>query len=484
MSDNTIQVWLIGTKVEKWVTFPIHPYYMNFTAYQMNAIDPTSLPYPRISWIAANNEEVIRFQCGPSLSCYPTIKDPVPIPVPGPKFYVKSIVDMKYDWEMDMLLVHPGGAIRVQESNTDLTVVSSLSWASQPWFNTFPANELRGVVRTWAGRNNQAKSRLSLAISPQNVTSVGLIVSAIYEPNDSRQLRTVTMMPQAAQGLGAHEKNTGDGLVYYWLIQEAFSSFDTKNAFVMSHGGSAQDPLGSASTTFNPGVHWSSEVFLFDRSDLLVTLDVGLLASGNETQALQPGSWGGFDLWVPKYSYGYGAPEVKLRSPKHMASGMPILARTVFGEFQGSTVSMASKRADGCWYYIIFDYNSSTAKRKLMSSLLKRSSETIEMIRRSPNQFADLVFPSDLTFRSTEHRDVDEIRAASASSTASKNAAKKLDVFSATTSTAATFQHDTMFTPDCRATTCNIDEPGDCPIGKCWARGAIGGFQCCEHPPV
>lgn len=483
MSDNTIQIWLIGTKVEKWVTFPIHPYYMNFTSYKMNAIDPTSLPHPRISWIAANNEEVIRFQCGPGPSCYPTIKDPVPIPTGGPKFFVKSIVNMKYNWEMDMLLVHPGGAIRVQESNTDLTVVSSLSWANQPWFNTYPTNELRGVVRTWAGRNNQLKSRLTLAISPTNVTSVGLIVSAIYEPNDSRQVRTVTLMPQSAQNLAAHEKNTGDGLVYYWLIQEAFAGVSAKNAFVLSHGGSAQDPLQHASTTFNPGVHWSSEVFLFDRSDDLVTLDVGMIASGNETQSLSPGPFGGYNIWTPQYAYGYGAPEVQLRSPKHMSSGMPILARNVFGEYQGSMASLASQHSDGCWYYVILDWNSNVAKQQAIDQLLKRSSETIEMIRNSPNHFADHAFPSSPAFRSTEDRDIENMSTPNSFTTANTIKTKKA-VDTAATSAAHDFKRDFMFTPDCRATTCSIDEPGDCPIGKCWARGAVGGFQCCEHPPV
>ena len=480
MSDNTIQLWSVGNDAEYIVTWNIHPYYMNFTSYKLNGIDPTSSPYPRVSWIAANNEEVIRFQCGPAANCYPTIKDPVPIPI-KPNFYVQAIRNINYGDDMSLLLVHPGGAIRVQETNTDLYVVDSLDWSSQSWFQTFPVNRINGAVRTYVNHNNQARGRLTVAISPQsNVTGVGLIVNAVYD-SIGRRLKQVTMMPQAAQNFAAHEKNTGDGLVYYWLMQTPYVDTATKNAYVLSHGGGSQNAPQYASTTFKPGVHWSREVFLFDKGELMGTLDIGMLVSGNEAQS-------GFNVWSPQFAFGQASPEVVLGNSRPVTSfGMPILADNLFGDHLGSAASMATKGPDGCWWYVILDWNAnSPGKRLALDAFRQRSTEMYKEIRANPhrNYTKDAVTQRIEKAQAAQEQQVLQGQGANNAMKSANDFSKILSDPLKTSTSAKRESTMGQFSANCRVSNCDIDNPGDCPIGQCWARGAIGGFQCCEHPPV
>ena len=450
MSDNTIQVWVVGNSYDYELTFTVDPAFTkDYTAYRLYDVEVGTIPHPVLKFVVANGKEMFRFMCGPDTTCQATLAAPVPLPsVAHTGFKVEAIESVNYLGTDHYLLVHAGGVVRVARTPSALNIVDYLDWSQEPWFKAFPVDHLRGVVRTYQGRNGQARGRLAIAIGPSsgNNTAVGLLVNVIYDNLSSPSIQAVAMLPQSAQNLGAHEKDSGDGMVYYWCIQEPTFVPSAKNAFVMSHGGSPQDARTYAAATFPPGVHWSSEVFLFDRGDLLGTAKVGMIVSGNETMAMRPGSLGGFDVWAPRYNYGNGwlPSEVVLGNPTHVFGfGMPILAKNVFGEFLGSMASMASKGADGCWYAVIIDWfandpHGMAANGNTQSS---ESSETSKV---------------DQNLHQSDRQDVSFVN----------------------------LEREATFAPDCHVSTCSIDSPGDCPIGKCWARGSLGGFQCCQHPPV
>ena len=489
MSDNTIQLWGVGQTVEHIVTWTVPPEFGNLTAYKLNSADLLSLPYPRVSWIAADNKEVVRFQCGPTTAlCYSTLKAPVPLPI-MPNFYVQSIKEVNYNNAVTLLLTHPGGVVRIEEKHLEIVVLDSLNWANSPWFQKFPVSRIRGAVRTYAGINNQLRGRLTVPISPAgNVTGVGLIVNLEYDLKGHR-VKQVTMMPQAVQNFAAHEKNTGDGLIYYWLMQTPFTDRHTKNAFILSHGGSAQNPLQYASTTFDPGIHWSSEVFLFDKGETVPTRDVGMIVSGNETMSLWPGAHSGFDVWTPKYSYGYSSPEVELGTSLRVESfGMPVMANNVFGEFVGSSASMATRgwsseigKADyPCWYYVILNWNFKAPTQAYEDKIRSISTDYFLEARKGntgPTTSTDyyqgvLAAVKDVPLNYEKYAANDEFKVT-----------EEIVDHKASIETRRAAKTD-LFAANCRVSNCDIDEAGDCPIGRCWARGAIGGFQCCEHPPV
>lgn len=46
-------------------------------------------------------------------------------------------------------------------------------------------------------------------------------------------------------------------------------------------------------------------------------------------------------------------------------------------------------------------------------------------------------------------------------------------------------QESKMFAENCKASSCDLDVPGDCDVGHCWGTGGKGArYMCCTHPPV
>lgn len=430
MTDNTINLYSVHLNPTLWVwsTGFFKPSFNQslYTAYKMIAIRPTSYGQsPIITWIAANHQEVIRFTCGPAESCS-MVGQPTPLPIPpSSNFSIQSI--QQYTDFFDaahQVLIHPGGAIHIQLTQTEIKVIDSLSWMNEAWFNTFPVDRVSGVIHTFSNINNQTRGRLVVSLAPHtNVTGVGMVLNANFD-SQGHALNQVTMMPQAAQNFGAHERKTSDGLVYYWLIEQSIPNV-SENAFILSSGGSPQDPLQHAAAKFEHDVHWSKDVFLFNKAHTKPTssLNVGLVIAGND--ARQPArNEVGFRLWSPEYAYGQGYPEVNLgQSSPVKGFGMPILASNVFPEFRGSYASMAALGYNG-WYMIFLQWDITPKGHQASAKAQQRP-----------------VFVSE---------DFNKKR----------------------------------FASNCRQSNCDIDEPGDCAIGKCWGRGAFGGFECCQHPPV
>lgn len=453
MSDNTIRLYLLTSNddppLELLATWNVPVQFSSASAYKLNGIEPRSIPNPTASWIAADGENVFRFQCGPGALCYETAS-PVTLGI-NASLPVRAIEEVDYNEAMELLLVHVEGVVRIQETQTALYVLDSMSWKSENWYRQFPLSRVTGVVRTYAGVDGQTRGRLMIALAPEKQTpsAVGLVAKILYD-KFGKSVEQVTMMPEAAQKFSAHIPDVGSGMIYYWLIQTPYTNDTTKNAFLLSHGGSAQNALLNASTTFKPGIHWSSDVFLFDSNHWLGAAKVGLVVSGNNSSSsiISPSSK--FDAWTPRFSFRTGYPEVILGNSFPINGfGMPRLSAQAFGEF--SLASLAAKSADGCWYAILIDWNANEPETKLNHhQLIAKSRDTVELKKKMAQKFRE-------TFSMSEEERTDP----------------KVD----------NFEHS-FFDANCRISNCDLDNPGDCPLGKCWARGAVGGFQCCKHPPV
>lgn len=407
---------------------------------------------------------------------------PTALPPMPPNFSVQSILDAQYASRPYLLLVHPGGSIKIEVTATLIKVVDALDWTNQAWFKSFPVDRVSGAVHTYKHENHQVRGRLVVSLAPKhNITAVGMVVSAYFD-DIGRSVRQVAMMPQAAQNFAAHEREADDGLVYYWPIEQSIAGVSA-NAFIVSSGGSPDDPLHYAATKFDHGVHWSNNVFLFNDFHFRSSkTNMGLLVSGTGQLPHSPHD-DGFHMWTPKFAFGVGSPEVTLGGSTRVAGfGMPILGSNLFSEYRGGYATMAAQSSEGwsSFYlaWILDDYGSeahqegSTDRHHLRSRQRLRTAPLTGMTR------------NHVDSRKEERKGAAKhVQTAATTKTANKFVGEFLSAPGAEQwdSGAINIMH---YAANCRVSNCDIDEAGDCPVGKCWARGAIGGFQCCEHPPV
>jgi hypothetical protein len=419
MSDGTVQFWSIRPSwkysFELLATWNLPYDLQNGTAYHIQHIELVSRPYPTVSWYMSKGNRIWRFECGPSTVCARTSPDVI---VPG----VNASLPIQAISRLDSYGVDVGRSVAVStdyaailtEHDTYIGLQDVFSWASKTFRQNFPVNHVVGLVASDA-------SDLLIALSPDNPTDVGYVISLKYIKGHFNYSH-VTMMQRSTRTFTSWSSDFDPTPIYYWLEQLPYNGTSTNNAFLKSQG-LAFNP-NTAGAVFAPSEEWSN----------FITIDTmtktGLLVSGTKNQP-------GFTAWAPQFGFGSACPEVVLR-PRSIippAKGFSAPEFGTYTKYHTRYASAVSKNLlDNRYYLVVLDWTQTPI----------------------PPWCPGLNTGTQLSVNDEESQ-----------------------------KTQITRLREVEIKANCRISECKLDEAtSDCPESHCWGLGGVGGFFCCDHAPT